>query len=66
MQDCTKLDVITVVGTYTDEHGQEKKRYLKVGTAFLYTKESKFDGVSIELDAMPFSRKLRLLLPNKQ
>lgn len=63
MQTNTRLDVVARVGEYVNDKGETKKRYLRVGTAFLYLKEGNFDGVSIILDAVPFTNELRLLLP---
>lgn len=65
MQTNTRLDVVAKVGEYVNSNGETKKRYLRVGTAFLYLKDGNFDGVSIVLDAVPFTNELRLLLPKE-
>lgn len=42
------MDITAVTGTYM-KNGEEKKRYLNVGTLFIYDD----GGVSIKLDAVP-------------
>ena len=41
--------VVATVGKYTDANGQEKNRYVTVGSAFIRDDKS----VSIKVDAMP-------------
>ena len=41
--------VVATVGKYTDANGQEKKRYVTVGRAFIREDKS----VSIKVDSMP-------------
>jgi len=43
------MNIVATTGTYTDNQGQEKKRYLTVGTLFIYDD----GGMSIKLDAIP-------------
>ena len=45
----SKLDVIAVVGEYTNAQGQTKKRYIKVGSAW----DKGQQGISIKLDSIP-------------
>lgn len=44
-----RLDAIAIVGEYTDSQGQTKKRFSKLGSAFIDDKGQ----VSIKLDSMP-------------
>jgi len=44
-----RLDAIAVVGEYTDSQGNPKKRYSKLGSAFVNDKGE----VSVKLDSMP-------------
>ena len=44
-----RLDAIAVVGEYTDSQGQTKKRYSKLGSAFVDDKGQ----VSVKLDCIP-------------
>ena len=44
-----RMDLIAVVGEYTDKNGDAKKRYLKVGSFF----NDATKGMSIKLDAVP-------------
>jgi hypothetical protein len=46
----TKLDLIAVVGEYTDAQGNNKKRFAKVGTLW-----DKGQGISIKIDNMPLN-----------
>ena len=43
------MNIVAITGTYTNQQGQEKKRYLTVGTLFIYDD----GGMSIKLDAVP-------------
>lgn len=43
-----KMDLIAVVGEYTNAAGENKKRFVKVGTLF-----DKGNGMSIKIDAIP-------------
>ena len=45
----SKLDVIAVVGEYTNAQGQTKKRFVKVGSAW----DKGQQGISIKLDTIP-------------
>lgn len=40
---------VATVGTYTDRQGNEKKRYLNVGTLFKYED----GGLALKIDAVP-------------
>ena len=44
-----RLDAIAVVGEYTDSQGNAKKRYSKLGSAFVNDKGE----VSVKLDCIP-------------
>ncbi len=44
-----RLDAIAVVGEYTDAQGTTKKRFSKLGSAFVNDKGE----VSVKLDSMP-------------
>jgi len=44
-----RLDAIAVVGEYTDSQGNTKKRYSKLGSAFVNDKGE----VSVKLDCVP-------------
>jgi hypothetical protein len=44
----TKLDLIAVVGEYTDAQGNTKKRFSKVGTLW-----DKGQGISLKIDHIP-------------
>jgi len=46
----TKLDLIAVVGEYTDAQGNPKKRFAKVGTLW-----DKGQGISLKIDNIPVS-----------
>jgi len=46
-----KYDAVATVGKYTAKDGQEKKRYLTVGTVF----EGEGGKLSLKLDGMPVS-----------
>jgi len=43
------MNIVATTGTYTNQQCQEKKRYLTVGTLFIYDD----GGMSIKLDAVP-------------
>jgi len=43
------MNIVAITGTYTNNQGQEKKRYLTCGTLFIYDD----GGMSIKLDAVP-------------
>ena len=45
----SKLDVIAVVGEYTNAQGQTKKRFVKVGSAW----DKGQQGISIKPDTIP-------------
>jgi len=45
----TKLDLIAVVGEYTDAQGNNKKRFSKIGT--LWDKGQQ--GISLKIDHIP-------------
>jgi len=47
----TKLDLIAVVGEYTDAQGNNKKRFSKIGT--LWDKGQQ--GISLKIDHIPVS-----------
>lgn len=47
----TKLDLIAVVGEYTDAQGNNKKRFSKIGT--LWDKGQQ--GISLKIDNIPVS-----------
>ena len=47
----TKLDLIAVVGEYTDAQGNPKKRFSKIGT--LWGKGQQ--GISLKIDHIPVS-----------
>ena len=49
MKSKVKFEAVATIGKYTDNQGQEKKRYLKCGTVF----ESEDGRLSMKLDAMP-------------
>lgn len=68
MQTFFKFDVVVKNGKYQDQNGQEKNRYFKVGTAFVYYKvaadgTSQYDGARVLLDAIPFERELIFFTP---
>ena len=46
----TKLDLIAVVGEYTDAQGNNKKRFAKVGTLW-----DKGQGISLKIDNVPLN-----------
>ena len=46
----TKLDLIAVVGEYTDAQGNNKKRFVKVGTLW-----DKGQGISLKIDNVPLN-----------
>lgn len=67
MQQFTKFDVVVKNGKYQDENGNEKNRYFRVGTAFMYFKvdkdgKSEYDGTRVILDCIPFERELIFFL----
>ena len=43
------MDAVIVTGEYTDQQGQPKKRYMNIGTLFVYQD----GGMSLKLDAVP-------------
>ena len=43
------MDAVIVTGEYTDNQGQPKKRYMNIGTLFIYQD----GGMSLKLDAVP-------------
>ena len=45
-----RYDVVAITGTYIDDAGQERNRYLKCGAVFENTK-----GLTLKLDALPVS-----------
>lgn len=69
-QTFTKFDVVVKNGKYQDEHGAEKNRYFRVGSAFVYYKTSEdgtatYDGCRVVLDAIPFERELIFFQPKQ-
>lgn len=44
-----KFDAVATIGKYTDRQGNEKKRYINVGSVF----ESDEGHLSLKLDAVP-------------
>lgn len=44
-----KYEAVATIGKYTDRNGQEKKRYINVGTVF----EDDQGRLSLKLDAVP-------------
>lgn len=46
-----RFDAVATVGKYTDKQGQEKKRYMTVGTVF----EDYQGRMSLKLDGVPVS-----------
>ena len=42
-------DAVIVTGEYVDNQGQQKKRYMNIGTLFIYQD----GGMSLKLDAVP-------------
>ena len=52
MADIQKImDATITTGEYTNNNGENKKSYLKIGTLFVYAD----GGMSLKLDAMPIS-----------
>ena len=45
----TRLDVIAIVGEYTNAQGETKKRFIKIGSAW----DKGQQGISIKLDSIP-------------
>jgi len=43
------MNIVATMGSYTNNQGQEKKRYLTVGTLFIFDD----GGMSIKIDAVP-------------
>lgn len=48
-------DVVATVGEYKDKDGNEKKRFLRVGTAFVTEGDDGNRSMSIKMDALPLS-----------
>lgn len=48
-------DVVATVGEYKDKDGNEKKRFLRVGTAFVSEDDNGNKSMSIKMDALPLS-----------
>ena len=46
-------DVVVSTGTYTDQQGQEKKRWMKIGAVFT---DQETGNMSIKLDALPMPK----------
>ena len=46
-------DVVVSTGTYTDNQGQEKKRWMKIGAVFT---DQETGNMSIKLDALPMPK----------
>ena len=42
------MDAVIETGEYTDQQGNQKKRYMNIGTLFVYD-----NGMSLKLDAVP-------------
>ena len=45
------MDAVITTGEYTDNQGNLKKKYMNIGTLFVYQD----GGLSLKLDAMPIS-----------
>jgi len=45
------MEAVITTGEYTNNNGENKKSYLKIGTLFVYAD----GGMSLKLDAMPIS-----------
>jgi len=43
------MDAVIVTGEYQDQQGNQKKKYMNIGTLFVYQD----GGMSLKLDAMP-------------
>jgi len=43
------MDAVITTGEYTDQQGNQKKRYMNIGTLFVYND----GGMSLKLDAVP-------------
>lgn len=48
-------DVVATVGEYKNKDGNEKKRFLRVGTAFINEDDKGNKSMSIKMDALPLS-----------
>lgn len=56
------MNIVATTGEYTNNQGEQKKRYLTVGTLFVYDD----GGMSIKLDAIPTNFNGSLSIYDKQ